>query len=89
MKILAFTAGAARMYCGSCLRDNTLAAELKKLGHDVILQPLYTPTRTDEENVSGPRVFMNGISVYLDQESAFFRRSHPLLDRLLDAKWMI
>ena len=39
MKILAFTAGAARMYCGSCLRDNALAAELKRQGHDVILMP--------------------------------------------------
>jgi hypothetical protein len=27
MKILAFTAGAAKMYCGSCLRDNALAAD--------------------------------------------------------------
>ena len=50
MKILAFTAGAAQMYCGSCLRDNTLAAELKRQGHDIVLLPLYTPTRTDEPN---------------------------------------
>ena len=46
MKILAFTAGAANMYCGSCLRDNALAAELKRQGHDVILLPIYTPTLT-------------------------------------------
>ncbi len=89
MKILAFTAGAAKMYCGSCLRDNALAAELKRQGHDVILQPLYTPTRTDESNVSEPRVFLNGISVCLDQQAGFFRRSHPLLDRLWDAPWML
>jgi glycosyltransferase involved in cell wall biosynthesis len=89
MKILALTAGAARMYCGSCLRDNALAAELKRQGHDVLLQPLYTPTRTDETNVSEPRVFMNGISVCLDQEAAFFRRTHKLLDRLWDAPWML
>ena len=47
MKILAITAGAANMYCGSCLRDNALAAELIAEGHDVILLPLYTPTLTD------------------------------------------
>ena len=88
MKILAFTAGAARMYCGSCLRDNTLAAELRKQGHDVILLPLYTPTRTDELNVSYPRVFLNGITVCLDQQAAFFR-SPRLLDRLWDAPWML
>jgi glycosyltransferase involved in cell wall biosynthesis len=89
MKILALTAGAARMYCGSCLRDNTLAAELIRQGHDVRLQPLYTPTRTDEPNVSQPLVFLNGISVCLDQEAAFFRRPHPWLDRLWDAPWML
>jgi glycosyltransferase involved in cell wall biosynthesis len=89
MKILALTAGAARMYCGSCLRDNALAAELARQGHDVHLQPLYTPTRTDEANVSEAQVFLNGISVCLDQQAAFFRRPHPLLDRLLDAPWML
>ena len=36
------------MYCGSCLRDNALAAELLRQGHDCILVPLYTPLRTDE-----------------------------------------
>ena len=89
MKILAFTAGAAKMYCGSCLRDNALAAELKRQRHDVILLPLYTPTRTDESNVSEPLVFMNGISVCLDQQAAFFRKTHRLLDRLWDAAWML
>src|ERR1039458_9393384 len=89
MKILAFTAGAARMYCGSCLRDNALAAELKKQGHDIVLLPLYTPTRTDESNVSEHRLFLNGISVCLDQQAAFFRKVHPLLDRLWDAPWML
>jgi glycosyltransferase involved in cell wall biosynthesis len=77
------------MYCGSCLRDNTLAAELKRQGHHVTLLPLYTPTRTDEPNVSEPKVFLNGISVCLCQEAAFFRRPRPLLDRLWDAPWML
>ena len=89
MKILAFTAGAAKMYCGSCLRDNALAAELKHQGHDVILLPLYTPTRTDESNVSEPVVLLNGISACLDQQAAFFRKTHRLLDRLWDAPWML
>ncbi len=88
MRILALTAGAARMYCGSCLRDNTLAAELIKQGHEITLLPLYTPTRTDEPNVSYSRVFLNGISVCLDQEAAFFRKPR-LLDHLWDAQWML
>jgi glycosyltransferase involved in cell wall biosynthesis len=74
------------MYCGSCLRDNALAAELIRLGHEVTLLPFYTPTLTDEENVSRQeRVFFGGISVYLDQHSSWFRRSSRLLDRLVDS----
>lgn len=78
------------MYCGSCLRDNTLAAELKRQGHDVVLMPVYTPTLTDEENVSDSQVFFGGISVYLQQKSAIFRYSPAFLDRLLfDNSWTL
>jgi glycosyltransferase involved in cell wall biosynthesis len=84
MKILSFTAGAGRMYCGSCLHDNSLAAELKRQGHDVILQALYTPTRTDEANVSQRRVFFGGISVYLEERFSVFRRLPGFLDALWD-----
>ncbi len=86
MKILHITAGAAGMYCGSCLRDNALAAELIARGHDVMLVPLYTPTLTDEENVSQEKVFFGGISVYLEQHSALFRKTPWLIDRLWDSK---
>ncbi|HEX8283453.1 MAG TPA: glycosyltransferase family 4 protein [Pyrinomonadaceae bacterium] len=86
MRILYITAGAAQMYCGSCLRDNALATELLARGHDVVLVPLYTPTLTDEPNVSRGRVFFGGISVYLEQHSAVFRRTPRLLDRLWDSK---
>jgi len=85
MKILAITAGAANMYCGSCLRDNTLAAELLAQGHDVSLVPLYTPTLTDEPNVSRKRVFFGGVSIYLEQHLAAFRFTPPWLDRLWDS----
>ena len=85
MKILSITAGAAGMYCGSCLRDNALAAELMARGHEVILLPLYTPTLTDEPNVSQSRVFFGGISVYLQQHLAVFRNTPWLLDRMWDS----
>jgi len=90
MRILSLTAGAASMYCGSCLRDNALAARLIKLGHDVTLLPFYTPTLTDEENVSRQQqVFFGGISVYLEQHSSWFRRAPRFLGRLLDAPGVI
>ena len=89
MRILSLTAGAASMYCGSCLRDNALAAELIRQGHDVTLLPFYTPTLTDEENVSRQeQVFFGGISVYLEQHMPWFR-GRRLLDRLVDAPRVI
>jgi glycosyltransferase involved in cell wall biosynthesis len=86
VRILQLTAGAAGMYCGTCLRDNSLAAALMKLGHDVTLLPLYTPTLTDETNVSNDKIFFGGISVYLEQNYALFRKTPWLLDKLWDSK---
>ncbi|HSF15481.1 MAG TPA: glycosyltransferase family 4 protein [Vicinamibacteria bacterium] len=89
MKILSITAGAANMYCGSCLRDNALAAELMRQGHEVTLVPIYTPTRTDEDNVSESRVLFGGINVYLQQNVPIFRRTPGFVDRLFDAGWLM
>jgi glycosyltransferase involved in cell wall biosynthesis len=84
MRLGYITAGAAGMYCGSCLHDNTLAAALIARGHDCLLIPTYTPARTDETDVSQERVFYNGISVFLEQRFAFFRKV-PWFDRLLES----
>jgi glycosyltransferase involved in cell wall biosynthesis len=85
MKIAYITAGAAGMFCGSCMHDNTLVATLQKLGHDALLIPTYTPIRTDETDVSQKRVFFGGINVYLQQKLALFRHTPWFLDRPLDA----
>ena len=77
------------MYCGSCLRDNALAAELIARGHDVTLLPIYTPTLTDETNVSNDKVFFGGISVYLEQYVPLFRKSPRWLDRVWDSTPML
>ena len=84
MKIAHITAGAGHMYCGSCLRDNTLAAALLGAGHEVLLIPTYTPARTDEGNQGLNRVFLGGINVYLQQNFKLFRSTPWILDRLLD-----
>jgi glycosyltransferase involved in cell wall biosynthesis len=85
LRLLHLTAGAAGMYCGSCLRDNSLAAALRARGHDVVLTPLYTPTNPDTPNVSSPRVFFGGISVYLEQHVPLFRHTPEFLDRIWDS----
>jgi glycosyltransferase involved in cell wall biosynthesis len=84
MRIASITAGAAGMYCGSCMRDNTLATALHDLGHDALLFSTYTPIRTDEANVSQQRIFFGGINVYLEQKSGLFRHTPWWLDRLFN-----
>ncbi len=84
MKVAYITAGAAGMYCGTCIHDNTIASALKEQGHNVALIPTYTPTRTDEENVSLDRIFYGGLNVFLQQKLSFFRHTPWVLDRLLD-----
>lgn len=72
------------MFCGSCMRDNTLVAALSKLGHEALLIPTYTPIRTDEEDVSQKRIFFGGINVYLEQKYWLFRHTPWFVDRLFN-----
>ena len=73
------------MYCGSCMRDNTLVAALRGQGRDVTLIPLYTPIRTDEPDVSERRVLYGAINVHLQQRWAVFRHTPWWVDRILDS----
>lgn len=77
------------MYCGSCLRDNAMATELIARGHDVMLLPVYTPTLTDEPNVSNDHVALGGISAYLEQYVPIFRKTPRWLDRIWDSKTVL
>ncbi|MEM7050310.1 MAG: glycosyltransferase family 4 protein [Acidobacteriota bacterium] len=89
MRIAYIAAGAAGMYCGSCLHDNTLAAALIEAGHEVALLPIYTPLRTDEDDVSADRVFYGAVNVYLQQKSRFFRRMPAFVERWLDNRGLL
>ncbi len=89
MRIAYITAGAAGMFCGSCMHDNTLVSALTAAGHDALLIPTYTPIRTDEADVSQKRVFFGGINVYLQEKFALFRHTPWVLDRLLDARRLL
>src|SRR5215208_2813297 len=84
MRIAYIASGAAGMYCGTCLHDNSLAAALQRLGHEVALVPTYTPLRTDEPGVGLERVFFGALNVYLQQLAAPFRHLPAGFGRLLD-----
>lgn len=77
------------MYCGSCLRDNRIAATLIEQGRDVVLMPLYTPLRTDEQDVSTAPVHYGGLNVYLQQQASFFRHLPAWLHRMFDSPRML
>jgi glycosyltransferase involved in cell wall biosynthesis len=85
MRIVYITAGAGGTICGNCLRDNALAAAMRKLGHDVVLLPVYTPIRTDEADISERRVYLGGVDLFLRQKSALYRALPRFLSRPLDS----
>ena len=83
-KIIYLTAGAAGMFCGSCMHDNALVRAMAEFGVDIQLVPTYTPIRTDEVDVSVDQVFFGGINVYLQQKFPPLRWLPAFLDRFLD-----
>ncbi len=84
MKTVFLTAGAAGMYCGSCMHDNALARAMRDVGVDCVLQPIYTPIRTDEVNIAGEQVFFGGIHIYLLQQFPWIRWIPAPIRRSLD-----
>ena len=63
------------MYCGNCLRDNALVGAFRRQGHSVTMLPLYLPLKTDEpDETQGTPVFFGGLTVYLEQKAALFRK---------------
>lgn len=74
-------------YCQNCVRDITLVRALKRRGHDVVLVPLYLPLFADDQELADDvQVFFGGLSTYLQQEYALFRKTPRWIDRILDAR---
>ncbi len=89
MKAVFLTAGAAGMYCGSCMHDNAIAKALRADGVDCLLQPVYTPIRTDEVSIASDRLFFGGIHIYLLQQMPWLHHVPLPIRRLLDWKPLI
>jgi len=90
MQIVQITPGAGAMYCGNCFRDNALVGELRRLGHEVTMIPLYLPLTLDEPDQSAATpIFFGGISVYLEQKSNLFQRAPQWLRRLLASRKLL
>ena len=90
MHLVQITPGAGAMYCGNCFRDNALVRELRGLGHEVTMVPLYLPLTLDETDESATTpIFFGGISVYLEQKSNLFQRAPQWLRRLLASRKLL
>lgn len=55
------------------MHDNALAKAMRASGDDVLLQPVYTPIRTDEPGIASEEIFLGGIQVYLLQQFPMLR----------------
>jgi glycosyltransferase involved in cell wall biosynthesis len=92
VKILFLTPGTGSYYCGACMRDNALARELQRSGHDVTLAPMYLPLILDDTALDGLEqtpVFFGGINVFLQQKVALFRKTPAFFDRFLNSTGLL
>lgn len=94
MRIVQITPSAGdSFYCENCLRDAALVKAMLKLGHDVLMVPLYLPLQIEQGNSGNVSpIFFGGVNVYLQQKLSVFRRTPRWIDRLFDSprllKWV-
>lgn len=86
MRILHLVPGSGgTFYCQNCLRDHLLVRALRRLGHDVMLVPLYLPMYVGEiAAASDAPLFFGGISTYVREKVAFLRQMPRWLEHLLN-----
>lgn len=78
------------MFCGNCFRDNALVAALRRQGHSVLMIPLYLPLTLDEQDqTDGVPIFFNGVNVYLEQKSEWFRKAPAWIHRLSASRTLL
>ncbi len=91
MRIVQITPGSGdNFYCENCLRDLHMVKTMRKLGHDVIMVPLYLPIGSGEqEPISDVPIFYGGGNVYLQQKMGLFRKTPRWLDRVFDSRKLL
>src|SRR5260221_10755399 len=84
MKLVLLTPGTGSYHCGVCMRDNALAKELIRQGHDAVMLPMYLPLTLDEEAASPAMpIFFGGVTTHLRGKIPLLRRIPRWLVRLL------
>ena len=96
MRIVQITPGSGGgFYCENCLRDIALVRAMRRLGHDVIMVPLYLPLQAPgsealrAEPAANAPIFFGGVNVYLQQKLSLFRKTPRWIDRLFDSPGLL
>ncbi len=90
VNIVLLTPGTGSYHCGVCMRDNALAKELHRQGHNAIMLPMYLPLTLDEDAASPETpIFFGGVSTYLREKVPWLRRMPRWLDRLLSQRALL
>lgn len=90
MKIILLTPGTGSYHCGVCMRDNALAKELIRQGHEALMLPMYLPLTLDEDAASPDSpIFFGGVSTYLREKVPWLRHMPRWLDRLLSQRALL
>ncbi len=91
MRIVQVVPGSGdNFYCENCVRDNATVRALARAGQDVIAVPMYLPPLVDRvEAIAAAPVFYGGINSYLQQHSAFFRKTPRWFDRIFDSRLLL
>jgi len=85
MNIVQLTPGTGNFHCGTCLRDHAVVKQLRTMGHQTLMVPLYMPFVTDGADASDhAKIFYGGVSVYLEQKFKLFRHTPRWLDRIIE-----
>ncbi|MCW3785277.1 glycosyltransferase family 4 protein [Plebeiibacterium sediminum] len=89
MKVVYIIPGAGdSFYCGNCFRDNLQASALRKMGHDVIIMPLYLPLKNEAFKTNSPLFFP--ATTYFVAQKFFQKMTMPnWMKRLLGTDSML
>ena len=87
MKLLIISPGTGSYHCGVCMKDNALVHQLRDMGHEAVMLPMYLPHVLDEEPADEEQpIFFGGINAYLQLKYSFFRHVPKWLDKALDSR---
>jgi len=91
MKIVQIIPGVGgAYYCQNCMRDRELVMELRAMGHDVVMAPMYLPVFSEGEDIARDvPVFYGAVGVYLSQYIPSLSNAPRWLKRLVDSRRLL